>query len=101
MKILRDGGKTTVLVNGRIDAYGAPKFAEEIKAAVEGTEDLTLDFADLEYISSSGLRAVMLAAKAMARQGTMRIIRARESVYGVMELTGFTAICDVERAEEK
>ena len=100
MQILRDGSKTTMLVTGRIDTYRAQKFAEEMKAAVEGTEDLTLDFDGLEYISSSGLRVVMQAAKAMARQGTMRIIHARESVYGVMEVTGFTGICDVERAEE-
>ena len=98
MQVLREGRKATVLVTGRIDAYSAPEFAEGLWVAAEGTEDLTLDFADLEYISSSGLRAVMLAIKTMAKQGEMRITHVKASVYETLEATGFTGVCDVETA---
>ena len=99
MTIQRDGGHVTLFAEGRIDTYNAPHFASEMEKALNGATSLTLDFSALTYISSSGLRAVMLAAKAMARQGEMRIVGVSESVYDILETTGFTGLCDVERAE--
>ncbi len=96
MEIKREGSRVTVLADGRIDAVGAPQFAEAMENALKGAEDLTLDFGSLEYISSSGLRAVMLAVRTMARQGAMRIVNVRGEIYDVLETTGFTGICDVE-----
>lgn len=96
MTIQRNGGKATVRADKRIDANNASRFAAELEAALPGVEDLTLDFSELEYISSSGLRAVMIAAKVMARQGEIRIVNVRENVYDILEATGFTGICDVE-----
>ena len=100
MTIQRDGGKVTLFTEGRIDAYIAPQFAADMEKALDGATSLILDFSALTYISSSGLRAVMLAAKAMARQGEMRIVGVSEHVYETLESTGFTGICDVERAAE-
>lgn len=100
MTIHRDGGKVTLTTEERIDAYNAPQFAADMEKALDGAASLTLDFSALDYISSSGLRAVMLAAKAMARQGELRIVGAGENVYDILETTGFTGICDVERAGE-
>lgn len=67
---------------------------------MEGATDLTFIFSALEYISSSSLRTVMLAVKAIARQGEMRIIGVSEDAYDVLETTGFTGMTDVERAGE-
>ena len=96
MTILRDGGRVTLVAEGRIDTYAAPRFAAEMEKALKGAEDLTLDFDSLIYISSSGLRAVMLAVKTMAKQGSLRIVNVSENVYGILEATGFTGVCDVE-----
>ena len=98
MEIKREGSAVTVIADGRIDTYNAPQFAAELEQAIVGATDLTLDFSGLEYIASSGLRAVLLCAKAMDRQGTMRITGVREEVYKVFELTGFTRVCDIETA---
>ncbi len=89
----------TVFPKGRIDANRAAQFAAEMEKALEGAAYLTLDFSALEYISSSGLRVVMLAVKAMARQGEMRIIGVNDTVYDILETTGFTGMTDVKRAE--
>jgi len=96
MEIIKEGSRVTVVADGRIDAYSAPQFAEAMETALDGAEDLTLDFNDLEYISSSGLRAVMLAVKTMGRQGAMRIVNVRAEIYDILETTGFTGVCDVE-----
>ena len=97
MEIIREGKRVTVLTDRRIDTYSAPQFAETMEKALAGTEDLTLDFSDLDYISSSGLRVVMRAVKAMNRQGQMRIVNVGADIYDILETTGFTGICDIER----
>ena len=96
MEIIREDSRVTVVADGRIDTYRAPQFAEAVETALDGAEDLTLDFGCLEYISSSGLRAVMLAVKTMRRQGAMRIVNVCAEIYDILETTGFTGLCDVE-----
>ena len=100
MKIIKDGGRVTMLDSGRIDTYSAPGFTEAMKEALDGAEDLTLDLNGLEYISSSGLRVVMLAVKTMVRQGNMRIVNVCPEIYDIFETTGFTAMCDIEMKSE-
>ncbi len=98
MKMQRDGDKLTVFAQGRIDTNNAPKFASEPENALDGVMDLTLDFSELKYISSSGLRVLLQAIKAMRRRrGEVRITNVSESVCDVLETTGFAAACDVER----
>ena len=89
----------TVFPEGRIDANRAASFAAELEMALEGAADLTLDFSAIQYISSSGLRMVMLAVRVMARQGKMRIIGVNDAVYDILETTGFTGLTDVERTK--
>ena len=96
MTIQKNGSKVTLYTDERIDTNGAPQFAVQMEKALEGAQDLTLDCEKLTYISSSALRVVLLAVKAMARQGDMRIINVRESVYEILETTGFTGACNVE-----
>ena len=100
MKIIKDGGRVTMLVSGRIDTYSAPGFTEAMKEALDGAEDLTLDLNGLEYISSSGLRVVMLAVKTMVRQGNMRIVNVCPEIYDIFETPGFAAMCDIEMKSE-
>ena len=98
MTIQKDGAKVTLFAEGRVDTNNAPRFAADMEKALEGATDLILDFSGLTYISSSGLRAVMLAVKAMARQGSIRIIGVSEDVYDILETTGFTGVCEIEPA---
>ena len=99
MKIKRNGSSITLFAKGRIDTNAAPQFAAEMEEVLKDAEELTLDFSGLEYISSSGLRAVMLAVKTMRRRGSMQIVNVREDIYSVLETTGFTGVCDVELKE--
>ena len=96
MTIERNGNKTTVYAAGRIDANHAPQFAADMENALKDTRELVIDCSKLEYISSSGLRAVMLAVKTMNKQGSMRIVNVRKDTYALLEMTGFTGMCEVE-----
>ena len=64
-----------------------------------GTSEFILDFSGVEYISSSGLRAIMRAVKTMDRQGSMRIVNVSDEMYDFLEMTSFTGITEIERAK--
>ena len=96
MNIQRNGDSVTLFTDERIDANSAPRFAAEMEKALVGATDLTLDFGALTYISSSGLRAVMLAVRTMEGRGGVRIVNVGKYVYEVLEATGFVGVCDVE-----
>lgn len=55
-----------------------------------------MDFAELEYISSAGLRVLLIAIKQMKRQGSMRVINTNEMVKEIFEVTGFADFVKVE-----
>ena len=84
----------TIKISGRIDSNNAKQFEDELLAAA-GTADVTLDAAELEYISSAGLR-VLLKLKKNAG-GEVRVINASNDVYDIFEVTGFTSILSVSK----
>ena len=86
----------TVAVEGRLDTVTAPDLERELQADLANVTDLTLDFANLEYISSAGLRVLLSAHKAMAGKGGMKVIHVNEVVQEVFEVTGFSDILTIE-----
>ena len=96
-KTVNDSEKEIVLsLQGRIDTTTAPKFEEEIKNLPQELELLRLDFSGVEYISSAGLRVLLLAQKTMNKQGKMIINNVGETIKDLFELTGFIDILTIE-----
>lgn len=93
-KIL-DGEKLTIEIIGRLDTKTSPQLEAEVNASVGGISSLVLDFAQLEFVSSAGLRSLLKAQKLMNKQGGMTIVNASESVKEVFELTGFIDILNL------
>lgn len=89
-----EGTARTLKLTGRLDTAAAPLLEAEV-AALEGITDLTLDLAGLEYLSSAGLRVLLLAQKRMNEQGSMVLRHVSETVTEVLELTGFIDILTV------
>ena len=87
-----DGTTLTIEIIGRLDTSTAPQLEEEIVASVGGVKKLVLDFGQLEYISSAGLRVLLKSQKTMMKQGKMVIVNASETIKEVFELTGFMDI---------
>ena len=96
MKQTKEGKNLLIALEGRLDTLTAPELEKELNSALEGIEKLTLDFADLEYISSAGLRVLLSAQKTINNQGEMVIRNANETVREVFEVTGFDEILTVE-----
>ena len=90
------GTELEITLAGRLDTTTAPQLEAELKHSVSGVTALTLDFAELEYISSAGLRVLLAAQKVMNKQGSMVIRHVNETVMEVFEITGFSEILTIE-----
>ena len=87
----------TIRLEGRIDSGNAAKVEQAFLArlAEQKSAAVTLDAADLEYISSAGLRVILRLKKTCK---DLRIINVSSEVYEILEMTGFTEMMPVEKA---
>lgn len=86
----------TLTLTGRLDTTTAPQLEAELKRSIGGVESLVLNFADLEYLSSAGLRVLLAAQKVMNKQGKMVIRNVNGTISEVFEITGFSDILTIE-----
>ena len=91
-----EGNKLTVRLSGRLDTTTAPEFEAFIKENLESVSELVIDLAELEYISSAGLRVLLAAQKIMLKQGSMVVTNPNEVISEIFEVTGFTDILTIE-----
>ena len=91
-----NGTELTVTIVGRLDTVTAPQLEAEFKGNINGVEKLVLDFAELEYLSSAGLRVILAAQKVMNKQGEMVIRNVNETINEIFEVTGFIDILTIE-----
>jgi anti-sigma B factor antagonist len=96
VNIIRNGTELTAAIEGRLDTLTAPEFEEKLEPELEDTEKLVLDLAELEYISSAGLRVLLSAMKIMEEQGEMVLRNVRPDVMDVFEVTGFIDMLNIE-----
>ena len=80
-------------VEGRVDTTTAPQLQQAILTAFQKTKDLVVNFEQVEYISSAGLRSLLIGEKtAKSKGGSMTITGANEAVIEVFKVTGFINI---------
>ncbi len=90
-------GTLTVALSGRLDTKTAPALQEELKNDVQGIQKLILDFSELEYISSAGLRVVLLLNKECAKEGaSLSVLHCNDVIREVFQLTGFDGILNIQ-----
>jgi anti-sigma B factor antagonist len=88
-----NGSECILTVEGRLDAESAPKLRAVVETLDE-VSDLTLDFSRLLYISSAGLRVLLLMQKSGAK---VRLTGVNDAVWEILETTGFIDIFEVGR----
>jgi anti-sigma B factor antagonist len=97
IKIDSNGTEKNVKIEGRLDTTTAPQLEKELADQFEGTEKLVLDFENLQYISSAGLRVLLSTQKKINAQGASMVIRnANDMIMDVLDVTGFLDILTVE-----
>lgn len=83
-------------LKGRLDTTTAPELEAAFKEQREGITKLEMDFEELEYLSSAGLRVLLFAFKEMKKQEGMVIKNVNEEIMEVFTITGFADILTIE-----
>ena len=81
-------------LSGRLDASTAPPFEEKLTSVIDdGNESVLVDFTDLEYISSSGLRVLLVGAKKLKQSSAMlNLCGLKSHIKEVFDIAGFTPL---------
>ena len=94
----RDEGDTTVvMLNGKLDTNTTPAAESEINALIDaGASKLLINFEQLSYISSSGLRLLLATAKRLkGNGGDLQVCSLNVMATEVFEISGFSTILKV------
>jgi len=97
------GDVKIVRFSGMIDTVtAADAEAALMQLLSDGHNKLLLNFEQLSYINSIGLRVVLMVAKQLKHSdGDLRICSLNERVREVFDITGFSTILNVEDSEEQ
>ena len=96
---LRRVESTVVLyAAGPVDSNTAPQLQEPLLREAQGPAGaVELDLAEVPYMSSAGLRVLLLAAKALQKRSErLRLVNVPVHIYNVLNLAGFTSFIDIK-----
>lgn len=94
-----NGKECTLLLSGRLDVESAPELRAAIQKIPSDTEKIVLDMRDVYYLSSSGLREVVVCCRQFPDNG-VRINNVQEDVYEVFKVTGFDSFIPMTIADD-
>ena len=92
-----NNGDTVILaVEGRVDTNTSPMLQKGILEAFQSARNLTLDMEKVQYISSAGLRALLIGQKtASSKGGVMEVIHVQPAVKAILDAVGFSSILNL------
>lgn len=94
-----EDGQIVLSLTGRLDTTTAPDFQTTLLDEIQSGKTILLDFSNLAYVSSAGLRALLIGQKAVAANQQSMILRnVSEEIMEVFDMTGFSDILTIEEA---
>lgn len=99
----RDGATLIVKANARIDSSNASEFQSALETVI-GSEDRTviLDMENLSYISSAGLRVILIVAKTLGqRDAELAVCSLQDPIRNVFEISGFDKIIPTHASQSE
>ena len=103
ISITESGDVRILSFQGNLDTNTSPDAENEINGLIEaGAQKLLVNFENLDYISSAGLRILLATAKKLkVSQGDLKICCLNETVQEVFDISGFATILSVSKTEEE
>ena len=93
----QSGEKTVFAMSGRLDTTTAPKLQEALIPEFDSVNHVVADFAELAYVSSAGLRVLLMGEKAAkAKSGRFTLVNVPAEIMEVFEMTGFAGMLNIE-----
>ena len=92
----KQGSTLIVKPRGRLDLVSSPTLEKDLKEHMDGVQEIIMDFTDVEYLSSGGLRVLLTTEQQLEKNGgNMTVIHANDYILEVFELVGFTDVITV------
>ena len=93
----RKADVVVLALSGKLDATTAKDFEDKILGVINsGIQRLVVDLSQLEYVSSSGLRVFLVAARRLERtDGKIVLCSMKDQVRQVFDLAGFSSILSI------
>ena len=91
-----ENGRAVIVLEGRLDTNTAGELETELKTVIDSVDEIVLDLEKLAYISSSGLRVLLSAQKAVAKHGTLKLVHVNDAIMDIFDLTGFSEFLTIE-----
>lgn len=97
----RAGGTLIAKADGRIDSSNSREFHSELEATITDSDtSVVLDFADVTYISSAGMRVILMTAKGLQQSGTGFVLCSMtDSIREVFKISGFDKIIPIHNSQ--
>ncbi len=97
----RANGTVIAKADGRIDSSNSREFHSELEAVVTDSDTaLVLDFEDVSYISSAGMRVILLTAKGLQKSGLKFVLCSmNDSIREVFKISGFDKIIAIHNSQ--
>ena len=92
----KDGSSLTLRPEGPIDTLSAPDLEKALTDNMEGISNIRIDFSEVDYISSAGLRVLLMRQKEMGSKGSMTLFNVSEEVKETLEIVGLLDFLKVE-----
>ena len=102
INVEREDGAMIAVVKGRVDSANAREFEQVLTEAIGDDHNVVIDFSGLSYISSSGLRVLLMVAKSLRqRSAHLALCSLSTAIREVFEISGFDKIIPIHdtRAE--
>ena len=92
-------GRHELQLKGRLDANWADHLGKAIESAIRaGQQHIDLDLAQVDYLSSAGIRVLLKYFKQLkAAHGALRVIRTTEAIFSVLQLSGVAGLLDAAK----
>ena len=97
---IADNDKLTVMIEGALDTKTSPVLTEDLDGQLNNVKTLILDFEKVPYISSAGVRAILLLQQIMDKQGSMTLINVNDDILELFDTIGFCSVVTVENGTE-
>jgi len=103
ISVTESGDVRILSFQGNLDTNTSPDAENEINGLIDaGAQKLLVNFENLDYISSAGLRILLATARKLkASQGDLKICCLNETVQEVFDISGFATILSVSKTEEE
>lgn len=94
----KEGDYHVFALEGRLDTNSSTELEKVLLGAIDnGMTDIAIDFMQLSYISSSGLRVLLIGAKKLNEHKKKIILRnMKDHIMEVFDIAGFTPLFDIK-----